>query len=86
MAYNIQSYAKSPNRYKMYLFFIRWKGDNIRGKKPKAVKQLDLNNKVIAEYPSIAEASRSTGIIKSSILHCLAGRYHKAGGYRWIYS
>ena len=58
----------------------------MRGKKPKAIKMIDPHTKrVLATYPSIAAASRESDVIRSSIIHCLKGRYTKAGGYIWEY-
>lgn len=51
----------------------------------KRIMQLDLENyKILAEYSSILEASRSTNIPKSTISRCLKGN-KKAGGFLWEY-
>lgn len=49
------------------------------------VVQLDLAGNKIAEYKSISEASRATGIDRSNIGRCCTcDGYHKtAGGYKW---
>jgi hypothetical protein len=49
----------------------------------KRILQIDLEGKDIAEYVSIAEAVRNTGI--SSIICVLHGRQKTAGGFRWQY-
>ena len=51
----------------------------------KAVIQLDKNNNFIAEYKSISEASRQTGIDKVHISQCCREikHYKTAGGYKW---
>ena len=51
------------------------------------VVQLDLMGNKIAEYNSISDASRATGINSSNIGRCCTGDgYHKtAGGYKWEY-
>ena len=52
----------------------------------KPVLQLDKDtNKVINEFPSIAEAGRQTKTNPSNISSCIAGRrnYSHAGGYTW---
>jgi group I intron endonuclease len=45
--------------------------------------QYSLDNIFIKEYPSIAEATRQTGI--SNIQAVCKGRRTKAGGYKWSY-
>lgn len=53
----------------------------------KVVCQFTKDGEYVAEYPSIAEASRQTGIDKTSISACCWGRKHSksAGGYVWKY-
>ena len=55
------------------------------GRKKRPVLQIDLKTKeVIAEYPSIAEASVSIGYCnKSNIGMCCRGERNKVGGYGW---
>ena len=51
----------------------------------KAVIQYDKNNNKIAEYKSIKEASKQTGIKNTSISQCCRKviHYNTAGGYIW---
>lgn len=53
----------------------------------KPIQQLDLNGKLLAEYPSVGEAARATGILATSIGQCANGkpRHATAGGYKWLY-
>lgn len=53
----------------------------------KPVLQYTLDGQFVAEYPSIREASRQTGICSSGIYNCCKGnkRYSHAGGYVWFY-
>ena len=51
----------------------------------KKVCQYDLNGDFINEYPSLAEASRSTKTHLTSISNCCRGIYKKAAGYIWKY-
>lgn len=62
----------------------------------KAVLQFTLDNQLVAEYPSTAEASRKTGISQGSISNCCNGKTRKhtdghyfkrksAGGFIWKY-
>nr|QBK85367.1 MAG: HNH endonuclease [Iridovirus LCIVAC01] len=44
-----------------------------------------LENKFICEYNSIAEASRDTGICRTSIDKVLVNKIKRAGGYTWKY-
>ncbi len=46
----------------------------------RAVLQLDFNGNVIAEFESLTEAKKQTGI---SCGMCVNGIYSQAGGYRW---
>lgn len=52
-------------------------------KHSKPVLQLDLQGNLVAEFPSAAEADRSTGIKYSSISQCCSGLRKTAGGYAW---
>lgn len=36
-------------------------------------------------FTSAKDAERKTGISRASIVQCIRGRYHTAGGYRWKY-
>ena len=49
------------------------------------VEQIDLSGMVVAEFPSISEAARTTGICENAIRDVCNGRPHSytAGGYRW---
>lgn len=57
---------------------------NINGK---PVIQLSTDGRFVAEYPSVKEAERQTGICFVSISNCCLGyKYrHTAGGYQWRY-
>ena len=50
------------------------------------ILQLDKETeKVIAEFPSIAEASRATGIASPTICNVCNGKGKTAGGFKWKY-
>ena len=51
----------------------------------KKVLQLDDDYNIIAEYDSLHEAGRITGIAYQNISKVVRGIRNKAGGYRWIY-
>lgn len=51
----------------------------------KIVLQFTKDGQFIAEYPSIAEASRQTGISQSHICSCCGGKQKTAGGFIWKY-
>lgn len=51
----------------------------------KAVVQLDLHGKYIAEYDSSRKAYQVTGIDESSIRKCCKGKFTNAGGFLWAY-
>lgn len=57
---------------------------NIDYSKSKRVGQYD-NGEKVAEYKSISEASRQTGIKRTSINNNLSGWSATAGGYVWKY-
>lgn len=50
----------------------------------KPIIQLSSKGEFIAEYPSVKQASESTGISKTALGNCLHGRCKLTGGYRWI--
>lgn len=50
-----------------------------------AVKQYDLNHDFIAEYQTMAEASKITGVNQSKISLVSKGKRKTAGGYIWEY-
>jgi len=51
----------------------------------KGVIQMDLKGVHKAEYESVAEASRKTGLSPTCIKRCCRGERDKSGGYRWRY-
>lgn len=53
--------------------------------KSKAVIQYSKSGDLIAEYGSIKEAQRMTGIADSNIGSCCRGKYKSAGGFIWKY-
>ena len=58
---------------------------HIESSHKKAVLQYTLDNKFIAEYVSINEASRQTKIPDSNIIKCCQHKRKYAGGYIWKY-
>lgn len=54
-------------------------------RKPRGVSviQFNMNNEYIAEYRSVTEAYRETGISRESISQCVNNYTHSAGGYLW---
>jgi group I intron endonuclease len=51
-----------------------------------AVNQYSKDNTFIAQYPSLIEAYRQTGVDFGNIRHCCRGHYKTAGGYIWEYA
>ena len=51
----------------------------------KAVCQYEYNGILVAEYDSISEAARESGINLQSIRHALNGLQKQAGGFVWTY-
>lgn len=56
--------------------------ESVGRKRSKGVIQLK-NNKIIAEYNSMKEASEATGILVSGISSACSGKRLTAGGYEW---
>lgn len=52
----------------------------------KQVFKYDLNGNFVAKYKSVADASRSTGLSKTSISRASRGEREQAGGYIWKYN
>lgn len=51
----------------------------------KKVIQMDLEDNVIAEFKSVAEAANSSGANNSSIAKCCRNEYKSAYGFKWKY-
>lgn len=53
----------------------------------KPVQQLSLDGLTVAEYKSVGEASRATGVCKISIMNVCNNKpkYLTAGGFKWRY-
>lgn len=58
---------------------------NATTQKLRRVVQCDKDGNFIAEFDSIAEAEKQTGVIHSSIISCCKGKYKQAGGFIWHY-
>ena len=52
---------------------------------PKPVVQYDLDENIIKEWASAAEAARVLGLHKQNICACCAGRLKMTGGFKWKY-
>lgn len=61
-----------------------WKKANESTKKP--VLQYSKDGEFIAEYESVSDASRQTGIVIPNISACCNGKLKSAGGYVWRFS
>ena len=62
---------------------MRFRNNLVNSKK---VYQLDENENIIKEFPSMAEASRELGTNHTSIYACLNGKQKHAFGYKWKYA
>ena len=73
----------------MWLFKINYNPQlkyNYKNKHLKQIVQLSKkNNKFIAQYNTIIEASKITGINRQDIGSCCRGKIPSAGGYHWMY-
>lgn len=56
-------------------------------KKSKIVQQYTKEGVLVAEYPSIREAERQTGLGRKEISNCCKGKknYNTCGGFSWRY-
>ena len=52
----------------------------------KEVIQSFLDGNLVAQYSSVAEASRETGVSKTCIARCCRGERENSGGFIWKYS
>lgn len=50
------------------------------------VFQFGLKGNFIKEYPSVMEAAKKTGILRTGITNCLSGKSKKSGGFKWSYN
>ena len=57
----------------------------IRESRCKAIIQLDENDNFIAEYSSVVEAERQTGVKSTNICQCCKGKLKTSGGFKWLY-
>ncbi|MEB8328320.1 NUMOD1 domain-containing DNA-binding protein [Flavobacteriaceae bacterium KMM 6897] len=57
----------------------------MKDQRRKTVLQMDQGGLVLAEYNSVTEASRITGISKTCISRCCRGERNYSGGYNWKY-
>lgn len=56
---------------------------NYVNKKRSAIYQYDLNDNLLQVFSNISEASKNTGIGRTSISNCINGYSKTAGGYYW---
>lgn len=66
---------------KLHQARLKWRNS----RRSKAVRQLTLDGKFVAEFPSMHEARRQTGFAEGNIYHAINGRYTHAYGYKWEY-
>ena len=59
---------------------------NVGRKKSRPVQQLTIDGELIAEYESLHEADRVTGVRNGNISKCCNGITKTAGGYVWRYA
>ena len=55
------------------------------GRNSTPVRQLTMEGQLIAEYPSLHEAKRQTGVSEGNIYSCANGITSQAKGFRWEY-
>ena len=57
----------------------------IKESRSRMIIQLDINDNIVAEYPSLIEAERQTGIKSGNICKCCKGKLKTSGGFKWLY-
>lgn len=62
---------------------LKYRNNLVNSKK---VYQLDENENIIKEFPSMAEANRQLGTNHTSIYACINGKQKHAFGYKWKYA
>jgi hypothetical protein len=86
---NHKNEIKNDNRAENLEWVTRCENINYGTRTEKARRKLGIkvkqlkNECVVAEYMSINEAGRKTGISPICIDFCIRGIYKKAGGYTW---
>ncbi len=60
--------------------------NGINNKESKAVIQMTLVGNFIAEYYSMSQAARITGLYIGNISRCCNGTRNKTGGYKWKFA
>ncbi|MCC8361011.1 NUMOD1 domain-containing DNA-binding protein [Salinimicrobium sediminilitoris] len=76
----IKSCAGYNWSYRLYVNYT-----SLEDNRKKSVYQFSKEGKYLKSYKSVAEASRLTGINKSSIAKCCRGEFSVAGNFRWEY-
>jgi hypothetical protein len=59
--------------------------NNVADSRKKRVFQYNYNGELVAEFVSVAEASRITGLSKTCISRCCRGEREQSGGFIWKY-
>ena len=73
--------------------YLAEKAEKVRRKRIKnrtsgmsAVIQMDMNGNKIAEFKSVKDASKETGLLRQSISSCCTGKQKTSGGHKWKYA
>lgn len=84
---NLLARPASENRTRLSEEGLQRRVKAVKKSLSKPVIQLDKQGSLVAQYPSVMEASRQTGIGSSHISACCLGkpRFKSAGGYRWAF-
>lgn len=77
---NLEWVTSSENKKHAY------KSGIVKSHNSKTVTQQTLDGDFIAQFKSISEASKATGIVRSSIGFCANGLYSQAGGFKWTFN
>lgn len=57
----------------------------VRDSRKKRVYKYDVKGNIVSGYSSVSEASKSSGLSKTSISRVCRGERNKAGGFGWKY-
>lgn len=61
------------------------RNDKMKEQRRKAIRQLTLKGEIVATFPMLNEAARTTKVNAAHICDACKGRRSQAGGYKWEY-
>lgn len=80
---NLLARPARENRARLSEEGRRSRSEAVKKALSKPVVQLDVQDNLIAEFPSVREAGIQTGVDYRYISACCKGKQHTAGGFKW---